>query len=68
MDSILKRLLSPRFIAAEVAALWYLVAGTFSEPVEAMGWKVVAIILGYIVVEGGRDLIIAYWTNQKGSE
>ena len=68
MQSLLKRLTSRKFLAAAIAALWYLIAGTFGEPVEAVGWKVVAVVLGYIVVEGGKDLIVAYWTNQRGSE
>jgi len=52
MQPLLKRLTSRKFLAAAIAALWYLIAGTFGEPVEAMGWKVVAVVLGYIVVEG----------------
>ena len=62
-----QRLRSRKFIAVMVAALWYLISGTLNGTLESVGWTVLAIILGYLVSEGAKDALIAYW-NGKNSQ
>ena len=62
-----QRLKSRKFIAALIAMLWYLISGTLNGNLASMGWTVIAIVLGYLVSEGAKDALIAYW-NGKNSQ
>lgn len=63
--AILQKLLSRKFWAAMLAALWWLISGTLTDTMAEVGWKVVAVILGYLVSEGARDVLIAYWRRNE---
>ena len=60
MDKIKEKLMSRKFWAVMIATLWWLVSGTLNGGWEELGWKVVALILGYVAAEGGADLIKFY--------
>ena len=68
MAPFLERLKSRKFIAAMVAALWYLVSGTLNGTLEQMGWTVIAIVLGYVVTEGSKDALVAYFKAKNGEK
>lgn len=61
MHPILQKLTSRKFWAAMLVTVWWLVEGSLSGALAEIGWKIVAVVLGYIVSEGARDLLIAYW-------
>lgn len=66
MSPILRKLTSRKFWAAMLATIWWLVEGTLNQTMAQVGWKIVAVILGYLVTEGARDILIAYWRNHQG--
>jgi len=63
---IIEKLLSRKFWAVMIATLWWLVEGTLNGTFAEIGWKVVAVILGYLVAEGSRDILIAYYRGKEG--
>ena len=62
---IIEKLTSRKFWAVMLATLWWLVEGTLNGTMAEVGWKIVAIILGYLVAEGGRDLLLAYFRGKE---
>jgi len=63
---IKEKLMSRKFWAVMVATVWWLVCGTLGGAWEELGWKIVALILGYLVAEGGADLVKFFRSNGKG--
>lgn len=63
-----EKLYSRKFWAAMIVTVWWLIEGSLSGTWAALGWKIVAVVLGYIAGEGIRDALLAYWqgTSQKG--
>ena len=66
MSAIKEKLMSRKFWAVMVATVWWLVCGTLGGAWEELGWKIVALILGYLVVEGGADLVKFFRSNGQG--
>jgi len=52
MSELKRKLTSRKFWAVMVATVWW-------------GWKIVALILGYLVAEGGADLV-KFFRSQNG--
>ena len=66
MSAIKEKLMSRKFWAVMVATVWWLVCGTLGGAWEELGWKIVALILGYLVAEGGADLVKFFRSETKG--
>jgi len=66
MQVVKEKLMSRKFWAVMVATVWWLVCGTLGGAWEELGWKIVALILGYLVAEGGADLVKFFRSNGKG--
>ena len=60
-DWLKRKLTSRKFWAAMIVTVWWLVEGSMSGAWAALGWKIVAVVLGYIAGEGIRDALLAYW-------
>jgi len=65
MSELKRKLTSRKFWAMMVATVWWLVCGTIGGAWEELGWKIVALILGYLVAEGGADLV-KFFRSQNG--
>jgi len=65
MSELERKLTSRKFWAVMVATVWWLVCGTIGGAWEELGWKIVALILGYLVAEGGADLV-KFFRSQNG--
>ena len=66
MSRIKEKLMSRKFWAVMVATVWWLVCGTLSGTWQELGWKIVALVLGYLVAEGGADLVKFFRSNGQG--
>ena len=60
-DWLKRKLTSRKFWAAMIVTVWWLVEGAINGTWNALGWKIVAVVLGYIAGEGARDVLLAYW-------
>jgi len=66
VSAVKEKLMSRKFWAVMVATVWWLVCGTLGGAWEELGWKIVALILGYLVAEGGADLVKFFRSNGQG--
>ena len=66
MNAVKEKLMSRKFWAVMVATVWWLVCGTLGGAWEELGWKIVALILGYLVAEGGADLVRFFRADGQG--
>ena len=66
MSRIKEKLMSRKFWAVLVTTVWWLVCGTLQGTWQELGWKIVALVLGYLVAEGGTDLVKFFRANGQG--
>ena len=66
MSAIKEKLMSRKFWAVMMATIWWLVCGTLGGAWEELGWKIVALVLGYLVAEGGADLVKFFRSSGQG--
>ncbi len=65
MRMIREKLTSRKFLAVLICTLWWLIEGTVNGMWAELGWKIVAVVLGYLGVEGARDLLLAYFREKQ---
>jgi len=63
--SILEKLTSRKFWAVMLVTVWWLVEGTLNGTIAEIGWKIVAVVLGYLLAEGSRDILLAYFRGKE---
>lgn len=64
-EKLKAKLTSRKFLAVLLVTLWWLIEGTLNGSWGELGWKIVALVLGYLGVEGAVDLI-AYFRGSEG--
>lgn len=64
-EEIKRKLTSRKFLAVVLVSVWWLVEGTISGVWGELGWKIVALVLGYLAAEGAKDLL-AYFRSSGG--
>lgn len=67
-DWLKRKLTSRKFWAAMIVTIWWLIEGSLSGTWGALGWQIVAVVLGYIAGEGIRDALLAYWRGTNGKD
>jgi len=65
-EKLLRKLSSRKFLTVLIVTLWWLIGGSLNGGWEELGWKIVALVLGYVGVEGAVDLIAFFRRNGEG--
>lgn len=65
-EKLKAKLTSRKFLAVLLVTLWWLIEGTLNGGWGELGWKIVALVLGYLGVEGAVDLISFFRGEKEG--